>query len=129
MGALIIKAVFDDTDDTYVIWSTKKRRPTHLLRTQHDLRDHLWAEHERDHPDVVVIENSPYAPDARIARALATGTSSITGQYGYDQHEWIVPARGGWAMLQRSDLVEFTHAVLGGNEELRQKLLTMVVWR
>lgn len=129
MGALIVKVVDDPTDDTFIIWSTITSRPTHLFRTHQDLRDHLWADHERNYPNVPLVQGSPYAPDARIERALITGSSSVTGEFGYAHAHWVVPGIGGWSALRREDLLEFTCAVLTGDSEKRQKLLTLVNWR
>lgn len=116
VSAVIIKVVEDPTDDTYIMWSIARNRPTHLFRTQQDLRDHVWAEHERQRP----IDLDPlYSPDARIERALQAGTSDLLGMYGYAHREWAVPAIGGWATLQRQDLLAFTYDTFAVDGEQR----------
>ena len=135
MDGLIIKASADPDDDTYIIWSSANSRPLHLFRTEQDLRDHLWAEFQATQPELAArVRDSQFDPDARVSRANQHGSSALFPQngtgpsYGFQQKEWVVPCVGGWAMLQRADLVEYTQAFLSGNREDIHKLVSLVLW-
>ena len=121
MPSYIVKAAPDQP--YYLIWSTIVDAPTAVFANREALGIHLWRQFAAEHPDCAPGWNA--SPDARIARADATGTSAIEppGYLGWDDESFLVmesappgPSDNGCWMLPRARLVDYCRAILDNDE-------------
>ena len=106
MPTYLLRAARDD--DTYVAWSTIVDGPTFVGDESQALR---WLQTQRKCQEPCCYQTQVLD---RLDRARRTGTSSLDGFHGYDDHGMIVEQIG---VLPRSALGPFAVDYRDGDED------------